>query len=55
MGAVIFWVAVGLANAKALDGSLQSDPNKAMVAVSESSADWPVAKAPAFDIQSGNP
>jgi O-antigen ligase len=55
MGAVLFWTVLGLANSKA---SLET-PALARVRDSRplaaSPGDWPVAKAGAFDIQSGNP
>lgn len=55
MGAVIFWTILGLANSsiKASTGATQpaDDAPDGRRAIE----DWPVAKAGAFDIQSGNP
>jgi hypothetical protein len=55
MGAVLFWTVLGLANAKAIPAAAAASPAADASVGRAVQADWPVAKAHAFDIQAGNP
>jgi hypothetical protein len=55
MGAVIFWTVLGLANTRLRQVPSKSGAPSKREGPSAESEDWPVAKAGAFDIQSGNP
>jgi hypothetical protein len=55
MGAVIFWTVLGLANTRPRQVAGESVVPAETARPNAESEDWPVAKAGAFDIQSGNP
>ncbi len=55
MGAVIFWTALGLANARMCQVAAKAPIPTEVDRAEGTSEHWPVAKAGAFDTQAGNP